>query len=102
MPGYNRAELNAELKIVPSERAEESLQAQVEAGMRAVKESGLAAHESGPGTTAISGGRSEVLGAVVKVIKASLDAGARTVEVKIEAQEEAGKFSGAGGRRSPR
>jgi uncharacterized protein YqgV (UPF0045/DUF77 family) len=101
MPGYNRAELNAELKIVPSPRAEESPQAQIEAGTRAANTSGLVAHEAGPDvTTALAGGREEVLEAVRKVIEASLDAGAHVVQVKVEAQAEAGKFGRPGGRRA--
>ena len=99
MPGYNRAELNVEFKIVGSERAEKTPREQVEAGMRVAKESGLAMHEAGPETTALAGGRSEVLKTMIKVIEVSLDAGARIVEVKVEAQEEAGKFGDPGGRR---
>lgn len=99
MPGYNRAELTAELKIVPSPKAEQPPRAQIEAGMRTASDSGLAAHESGPDTTAVSGGREEVLDAVRKIVEASLHAGAKTIEVKIEAQEEAGKLGEAGGRR---
>lgn len=99
MPGYNRAELNVEFKIVGSERAEKSPKDQIEAGMRVAKDSGLASHEAGPETTALAGERSEVLETVMKVIEASLDAGARIVEVKVEAQEEAGKFGDPGGRR---
>lgn len=99
MPGYNRAELNVEFKIVASERAEMTPREQVEAGLSAARESGLAMHEAGPETTALAGGRSEVLEAVMKVIEASLDSGARIVEVKVEAQEEAGKFGDPGGRR---
>lgn len=102
MPGYNRAELNVEFKIVPSSRAEKSPREQVEAGIRVADDSGLAAHESGPDTREISGGRAEVLETVMKVIEASLDAGARIVELKVEAQEEAGKFGEPGGRRGTR
>jgi uncharacterized protein YqgV (UPF0045/DUF77 family) len=101
MPGYHRAELSAELKIIPSPRAEKAPQAQIEAGRQAANASGLVAHEAGPDvTTALAGGRDEVLDAVRKVAKASLDAGAHVVQVKMEAQEEAGKFGGAGGRRA--
>lgn len=100
MPGYNRAELNVEFKIIGSERAEKTPREQVEAGMRVANESGLAAHEAGPETTALAGGRSEVLETVMRVIEASLDAGARIVEVKVEAQEETGKFGDPGGRRN--
>ena len=98
MPGYNRAELSAELKILPSSRAEKAPREQVEAGTEAAGATGLA-HDAGPGTTVLSGGRAEVLEAVMKVVEASLDAGARGVEVKVEAEEDAGRFGGAGGRR---
>ena len=103
MPGHKRAELNIELKIVPSPRAEKAPQAQIEAGKQAANASGLVAHEAGPDvTTALAGGRSEVIDALLKVIEASLDAGAHILQVKVEAQEDAGKFGGAGGRRGSR
>ncbi len=98
MPGYNRAELSAEVKILPSSRAENTPREQVEAGTEAASATGLA-HEAGPDATVLSGGRAEVLEAVLKVVEASLDAGARAVEVKVEAEEDAGRFGGAGGRR---
>ena len=85
MPGYNRAEISAELTVVTSPEAERSPQEQIEAAMRAASDSGLA-HEAGPETTVLSGGRSEVLEATRRVIEASLDAGAHTVEVKVEAE----------------
>ena len=99
MPAHKRADLSAELKIVPSPHAEKSPRAQVEAGMEAASATGLA-HESGPETTVLAGGRKEVLEALMKVIEAALDAGVHTVEVKVEAEEDAGKFGRAGGRRS--
>ena len=99
MPGHNRAEIVAELRIVPSPQAEQATGAQVEAGVRAAGDSGVKAHEAGPDATVISGGREEVLDAVRKVVEASLDAGAKTVQVKVEVQEEAGKLGEAGGRR---
>lgn len=101
MPGYNRAEVVAELRIVPSPRAERSPRLQIEAGIRAAGEAGLAAHEAGPDSTILSGGREEVLDAVRGVVEAALDAGAKAVEVRVEAQEEAGKLGEAGGRRGP-
>ena len=85
MPGYNRAEISAELTVVTSPQAERSPQEQIEAAMRAASDSGLA-HEAGPETTVLSGGRSEVLEATRRVIEASLDAGAHMVEVKVEAE----------------
>ena len=91
MPGYERAELNAELKVVPAEEAEASPREQVEAAKRVAGESGLA-REAGPETTMLTGGRGEVLEAAIKVVEASLDAGARAVEVRVEAQGEAPGF----------
>src|SRR3712207_2526604 len=101
MPAQRRADLSAELKMVPSPHADKSPRAQVEAGMEAATASGLA-HESGPETTLLAGERSEVLGAVMKVIETALDAGIHTVEVKVEAEGDAGKFGRAGGRRGAR
>ena len=95
MPGYERAELNAELKVVTSEVADQSPQQQVEAAKQAAGESGLA-HEAGPETTMLTGGRREVLEAAIKVVEASLDAGAHAVEVRVEAQGEALGFAGDG------
>jgi uncharacterized protein YqgV (UPF0045/DUF77 family) len=91
MPGYNRAEISAELTVVTSREAEKSPREQIEAAKQAASDSGLA-HEAGPETTVLSGGRSEVLEATRKVIEASLDAGAHVVEVKVEAQEDAARF----------
>ena len=91
MPAYERAELNAELKVVPSETAKASPQEQIEAAKKVAGESGLA-HEAGPETTVLSGGRSEVLEATRKVIEASLDAGAHAVQVEVEAQGDAASF----------
>ncbi len=101
MPGHNRAEIVAELKIIPSPRAEQPPRAQVEAGIRAAGETGLAVHEAGPDSTILSGVGEEVLDAIRRVMEAALDAGAKTVEVRVEAQEEAGKLGEAGGRRGP-
>jgi uncharacterized protein YqgV (UPF0045/DUF77 family) len=92
MPGYNRAELSVELTVVPSWDGEESPRAQTEAARRVASESGLA-HESGPGSTLLAGGRQEVLEALRRVIDASLDAGAHIVQVKVEAQGDARRFS---------
>ena len=91
MPGYNRAEISVELTVVTTTEAERSPQEQVEAAKRAASDSGLA-HEAGPETTVLCGGRSEVLEATRSVIEASLDAGAHVVEVKVEAQEDAARF----------
>lgn len=93
MPGYERAQLSAELKVVPSERAEKPPREQVEAAMRAAGDSGLA-REGGPETMMLAGGREEVLEATMRVLEASLDAGARAVEVRVEAEEDADRFGG--------
>ena len=85
MPGYNRAEISAELTVVTTTEAEGSPQEQVEAAKRAASDTGLA-HEAGPETTVLSGERAEVLEATRKVIEASLDAGAHVVQVKVEAE----------------
>jgi uncharacterized protein YqgV (UPF0045/DUF77 family) len=99
MPGYNRAELSVEMKILPSAQGVRSPREQIAAGARAANASGLSTHEAGPGLTALAGRRGEVLDAVRKVIDAALDAGAGEVQVKVETQGESGKFGGAGGRR---
>ena len=91
MPGYNRAELTAELKVLASADAERTPKEQIEAARRAAGDSGLA-REAGPETTALSGERSEVLGAVLEVIKASLDAGAHAVQVNVETEGDSSRF----------
>jgi uncharacterized protein YqgV (UPF0045/DUF77 family) len=99
VPGYNRAELSVEIKILPSNHGAKSPREQITAGTKAASSSGLSAHEAGPDTTVLAGSRSEVLDAVRQVIDAALDAGAGEVQVKVEAQGEAEKFGDAGGRR---
>ncbi|CAN5470521.1 MAG: hypothetical protein M3494_00090 [Actinomycetota bacterium] len=91
MPGYYRAELSAEMKITPSPGAEKSPTEQTEAAREAAGDTGLA-HEAGPETVVLAGSREEVLAAMSKVIEASLDAGARTVEIKVEAEGDAPRF----------
>ena len=91
MPAYERTELAAELKVVTSEEAETSPREQVEAAKRAAAGSGLA-REAGPETTMLAGDLREVLEAVMGVAEASLEAGARAVEIKLEAQGEAQSF----------
>jgi uncharacterized protein YqgV (UPF0045/DUF77 family) len=93
VPGYERAELTAELKVLPSSEAERSPRDQIEAAKRAAAESGMA-HEAGPETTVLAGGRREVLEATMKVVEAALDAGAHAVEVKVEAEGESERFGG--------
>lgn len=91
MPGYNRDALSVEFQVVTSALGREPPRAQLEAALRAAGKSGLA-HESGPGTTVLSGARGEVLGAMVEVIEAALDAGAGTVKIKVEAEGDASRF----------
>jgi uncharacterized protein YqgV (UPF0045/DUF77 family) len=91
VPAYERAELTAELTVVPTSEAESPPREQVEAAKRVAGESGLA-REAGPEITALAGGRREVLEASLKVIEAALDAGAHAVEVRVEAEGEAERF----------
>jgi uncharacterized protein YqgV (UPF0045/DUF77 family) len=91
MPVYERAQLSAELEVVTSPTAGASPREQVEAAKAAASESGLA-HEAGPETTVLAGGREEVLQATLKVIEAALDAGAHAVNVKVEAEGDAPRF----------
>ena len=93
MPGYDRAELTAELKVLPSPEAERSPREQVEAAKRAASDSGLA-RDAGPETTVLAGSRKEVLEATMKTVEAALDAGAHAVEVKVEAEGESERFGG--------
>ena len=72
MPAFERAELTAELKVLPS--GEGVSRAQVEAAKAAAGETGLA-HEAGPETMVLAGERREVLDAVTRVLEATLDAG---------------------------
>jgi uncharacterized protein YqgV (UPF0045/DUF77 family) len=95
MPGYNRAEISAELTVVTSREAEKSPREQIEAAKRVASDSGLA-REAGPETTVLSGERSEVLEATRKVVEASLDAGAHVVRVKVEVEGEAARFDKRG------
>ncbi len=95
MPIYERAQLSAELEVVTSPEAERSPQDQVQAAKAAASESGLA-HEAGPETTVLAGGRKEVLQATMQVIEAALDAGAHAVNVKVEAEGDAPRFDREG------
>jgi uncharacterized protein YqgV (UPF0045/DUF77 family) len=94
VPAYERAELSAELKVLPSAEAERSPQEQVEEAKRAASSSGLA-REGGPETTVLAGGRKEVLEAAMKAVEAALEAGARAVEMKVEAEGDSERFGGA-------
>jgi hypothetical protein len=91
VPGYNRAELTAELKVLTSADSERAPKEQLEAARRAAGDSGLA-RDAGPEITALAGGRSEVLEAMRKVIEASLDAGAHAVQVNVESEEDSPRF----------
>lgn len=91
MPGYTRAEVTAEIEVVTSPEAERSPKEQMEAVKQAAGETGLA-HEAGESAMMLAGGRSEVLAAMTKVVSASLDAGARTIEIKVEAEGDSPRF----------
>jgi uncharacterized protein YqgV (UPF0045/DUF77 family) len=91
MPGYERAPISAELKVVTSDRAKRPPQGQIEAAKEAAGASGLA-HEAGPETMILAGGRDEVLQEMTKVIDAALDAGAQAVEIKVDAEADADRF----------
>jgi uncharacterized protein YqgV (UPF0045/DUF77 family) len=93
VPGYERAEVNAKMTVLPSERAEKPPREQVEAAKTAASDTGLA-HEAGPETLVLAGGRREVIEAMMEIIEASLDAGASAVEIKVEAQSDAPRFGG--------
>jgi uncharacterized protein YqgV (UPF0045/DUF77 family) len=95
VPGYNRVELTAELKVLASADAEKAPKEQIEAARRAAGDSGLA-REAGPETTALAGGRSEVLEAMRAVIEASLDAGAHAVQVNVETEGDSLRFDQKG------
>ena len=95
MPVYERAQLSAELEVVTSPEAGSSPREQVEAVKAEASESGLA-HEAGPESTVLAGGREEVLEATMRVIEAALDAGAHAVNVKVEAEGDAPRFDSGG------
>ncbi|MEJ7819235.1 MAG: hypothetical protein WKF44_02925 [Rubrobacteraceae bacterium] len=90
MPGYERAAFTAELTVTPSEIAKKPPKESFEAAKETAGASGLA-HESGPETILLAGGR-EVLEAAMKTIEAALDAGAREVTLKVEAEGDAPRF----------
>jgi len=93
MPAYERAELSAELRVVPSEGAHRSPREQIEAAREAAGASGLA-REAGPEAVMLAGGRVEVLEAMRRVLDAALDAGVRAVEVRVEAEGDSPRFGG--------
>lgn len=79
------AEIVAELTIHPF--VEGRMEPHVEAGVEAARASGLAL-EAGPFTTGLAGARAEVLEALGRVVSAAIDAGATTIEIKLEAPSE--------------
>ena len=93
MPAFERAQLTAELKVIPS--GEDGSRAEIEAAKTVAGESGLA-HEAGPDTMVLAGERREVLDAATRVVEAALDAGAGGVELRIEAQGDAPRFGEQG------
>lgn len=82
------AELTAEFTVETSPEGKKSPKEQVEAGREAAGASGLAAQDTGPESTALSGPRAKVLEALPRVIQASLDAGAKAVHVRVEVTAE--------------
>lgn len=97
MPGYERAELTAQLRVATDPGAPEGPpQEQLAAARRAAAGLGQA-REGGPETVLLAGSRSEVLEGVRRVVEAALDAGARAVEVRVEAEGDAPRFGGREG-----
>ncbi|WP_119067790.1 hypothetical protein [Rubrobacter indicoceani] len=83
MPASARVEVTAELSVRPDKC--------LAATKRAAGETGLA-HEAGPDAINLAGSRTEVLGALNRVVDAALEAGAKSVEVKVEAEADAERF----------
>lgn len=83
MPASARAELTVELKVSP--------ESHLDAAKEVAGETGLA-HEAGPDAINLAGGKTEVLDAMRRVVEAALDAGAKSVEVKAEAEDNAERF----------
>ena len=78
------AEVTAEFTIHPF--TEGGMEPHVSAGVEAAQASGLAV-DVGPLGTGLSGSRAEVLGALVEVMDAAIEAGARSIHVKVEVPE---------------
>lgn len=78
------AELTAEFTIHPF--TEGRMEPHVKAGVEAAEATGLAV-EVGPFGTGLSGARPEVLDALMKVMDAAIEAGARSIQIKVEAPE---------------
>jgi|tagenome__1003787_1003787.scaffolds.fasta_scaffold16052483_2 hypothetical protein len=77
------AELTAEVTVASGAGHDGAAQAVAEAAAR----TGIAL-ETGPGTTALSGARAEVLDGLRPLAEAALDAGAMTVKVTFEAPQD--------------
>ena len=82
-----RPEVIAQFTVLPAPLGED--EPHVKAAMDAARSSGLLM-ELGPDASGLAGDRSDVLAALSRVIDAALGAGARAVELTIEAQEVAG------------
>ena len=93
MPGYGRAPVTAELKVVASDGSAKPPQEQIKAAKEAAGASGLAS-EAGPETILLAGRRDEVLQATTNTMEAALAAGAEAIEVKVEAEADADRFEG--------
>ncbi|MGI8650247.1 MAG: hypothetical protein ACR2KW_07705 [Rubrobacter sp.] len=83
MPASERAEVTAELKVSPEDCLEATKEAAGETGL---------AHEAGPGKINLAGSKAEVLDAMRKVVDEALEAGAKSVEVEVEAKDDADRF----------
>jgi uncharacterized protein YqgV (UPF0045/DUF77 family) len=79
------AVVSAEFTIHPF--TEGRMERHVEAGVEAARSSGLEV-EVGPFGTGLAGPRHEVLETLNKVINAAIDAGARSIQLKLEVPSE--------------
>jgi uncharacterized protein YqgV (UPF0045/DUF77 family) len=79
------AEVTAEFTIHPF--TEGRIEPHVSAGIEAARASGLAV-EVGPFGTGLAGPRPDVLDTLRNVMDAAIEAGARTIQVKLEAPSE--------------
>jgi hypothetical protein len=79
------SEVTIRFSIPPLEEQDE--QPHIEAGLAAARASGRAV-ETGPSELALTGGRDETIDVLRSVIVAALDAGARSLNVTVEAATE--------------
>ena len=79
------AEVVARFTIHPVEHGESPY---LEAGLREARDSGLAV-EVGPNDTGLAGPRGEVLDALRRVVEAAIQAGAQSIEIKLEMPSQA-------------